>query len=257
MPELRASALVDAPVSVVAGALLDTSLITGFGVTVAGPLLCLGDELTGPFGVRLRVTRADLSGVSAAGGFLELHTDLVVTGAGTMVIDRVSWTSVRGVVGRVADVTVARGTALRVLQKRSALLSRRCAELAGARVVVGAAVVRDGRLLAQQRSYPESHAGQWELPGGRVEPGEKPEDALVRECVEELGVSVVVGPQVGPDVPLKRDLVLRIFAAELAGGEPEALEHNAVRWLTAGELPGVDWLPADRVLVPALQELFN
>ncbi|MEU3645503.1 (deoxy)nucleoside triphosphate pyrophosphohydrolase [Lentzea sp. NPDC034063] len=257
MPELRASALVDAPVSAVAGALLDTSLITGFGVRVPGPLLCLGEVLVGPFGVRLTVTRADLSGVSASGDFLELHTDLVVTGAGTMVIDRVSWTSVRGVVGRFADMTVGRGMALRVLEKRSALLARRCEELRTARVVVGAAIVRDGRLLAQQRSYPESHAGQWELPGGRVEPGEKPADALVRECVEELGATVVVGEQIGPDVPLKKDLVLRIFAAELADGEPEALEHNAVRWLTADELAGLDWLPADRVLVPALHSLLS
>lgn len=257
MPELRTSALVDAPVAVVAGALLETSLIAGFGVKVAGPLLCLGDVLVGPLGVRLTVTRADLSGVSAAGEFLELHTDLVVTGAGTMVIDRVSWTTVGGVVGRFADITVGRGMALRVLQKRSALLASRCEELRAARVVVGAAIVREGRLLAQQRSYPESHAGQWELPGGRVEPGEKPTDALVRECVEELGVPVVVGEQVGPDVPLKKDMVLRIYAAALDGGEPEALEHNAVRWLTADELPEVDWLPADRVLVPALQDLLN
>lgn len=257
MPELRASALVDAPVSAVAGALLDTSLIVGFGVRVPGPLLCRGDVLVGPFGVRLTVTRVDLSGVSAAGDFLELHTDLVGTGAGTMVVDRVSWTTVGGAVGRFADVTVGRGMALRVLEKRSALLARRCRELGAAKVVVGAAIVRDGRLLAQQRSYPESHAGQWELPGGRVEDGEKPEEALARECVEELGVEVRVGEQVGPDVPLKKDLVLRIFAAELAGGEPEALEHNAVRWLTADELPGVDWLPADRVLVPALQSLLD
>ncbi|NKE57926.1 (deoxy)nucleoside triphosphate pyrophosphohydrolase [Lentzea sp. PSKA42] len=150
--------------------------------------------------------------------------------------------------------------ALRVLEKRSALLAERCEELRDARVVVGAAIVRGGRLLAQQRSYPESHAGQWELPGGRVEDGEKPEEALVRECVEELGVSIEVGEQVGPDVPLRKDMVLRIFEAKLAeldGGEPEALEHNAVRWLTAGELPSTDWLPADRVLVPALQELLN
>ncbi|WP_312877723.1 (deoxy)nucleoside triphosphate pyrophosphohydrolase [Lentzea indica] len=260
MPELRASALVDAPVATVAGALLDTALITGFGVKVPGPLLCVGDVLTGALGVKLTVTRADLSGVSAAGDFLELHTDLVVTGAGTMVIDRVSWTTVGGVVGRFADVTVGRGMALRVLEKRSALLAERCEELRDARVVVGAAIVRGGRLLAQQRSYPESHAGQWELPGGRVEDGEKPEEALVRECVEELGVSIEVGEQVGPDVPLRKDMVLRIFEAKLAeldGGEPEALEHNAVRWLTAGELPSTDWLPADRVLVPALQELLN
>ncbi|KOV76697.1 NUDIX hydrolase [Nocardia sp. NRRL S-836] len=254
---MRASALVDAPVAVVAGALIDTSLLTGFGVKVQGPLLCLGDVLTGPFGVKLAVTRADLSGVSAAGGFLELHTDLVTTGAGTLVVDRVRWTTVGGVVGRFADVTVGRGMALRVLEKRSAALARRCAELVAARLVVGAAIVRGGRLLAQQRSFPESHAGQWELPGGRVEPGERPEEALVRECVEELGVPVVVGEQVGPDVPLKSDLVLRIHAAELAGGEPEALEHNAVRWVTADELPGLHWLPADRALVPALRDLLS
>lgn len=249
--------MVDAPVAVVAGALLDTSLIAGFGVKVPGPLLGVGDVLTGPLGVKLAVTRADLSGVSAAGEFLELHTDLVVTGAGTMVIDRVGWTTVGGVVGRFADVTVGRGMALRVLEKRSALLAQRCAELGEADVVVGAAIVRGGRLLAQQRAFPESHAGQWELPGGRVEPDEKPEEALVRECVEELGATIVIHDQVGPDVPLKKDLVLRVFAAELADGEPEALEHNAVRWLTADELPELDWLPADRVLVPALQDLLN
>ncbi|SDG76817.1 8-oxo-dGTP diphosphatase [Lentzea fradiae] len=237
--------------------MLDTALISAFGVKVPGPLLGLGDVLTGPFGVRLEVTRADLSGLSAAGDFLELHTDLVVTAAGTLVVDRVGWKTVRGVVGRFADVTVARSIALRVLRKRSELLAARCAELRDGEVVVGAAIVRDGRLLAQQRSYPESHAGQWELPGGRVESGERPEEALARECVEELGVSVVVGDQVGPDVPLRGELVLRIFAAQLGGGEPEALEHNAVRWLTAAELPGVDWLPADRVLVPALQELLS
>jgi len=249
--------LVDAPVAVVAGALLDTSLIAGFGVKVPGPLLGVGDVLTGPLGVKLTVTRADLSGVSAAGEFLELHTDLVATGAGTMVVDRVGWTTVGGVVGRFADMTVGRGMALRVLEKRSALLAQRCAELGAAKVVVGAAIVRGGRLLAQQRAFPESHAGQWELPGGRVEEGEKADEALVRECVEELGVPIVVGEQIGPDVPLKKDMVLRVFAAELAGGEPEALEHNAVRWVTADELPGLDWLPADRVLVPVLQDLLN
>ncbi len=249
--------MVDAPVAVVAGALLDTSLIAEFGVKVPGPLLGVGDVLTGPLGVKLTVTRADLSGVSAAGEFLELHTDLVVTGAGTMVVDRVGWTTVGGVVGRFADMTVGRGMALRVLEKRSASLAQRCAELGAAKVVVGAAIVRDGRLLAQQRAFPESHAGQWELPGGRVEEDEKADEALVRECVEELGVPIVVGAQVGPDVPLKKDMVLRVFAASLAGGEPEALEHNAVRWVTADELPGLDWLPADRVLVPALQDLLN
>ncbi|WP_235921788.1 NUDIX domain-containing protein [Lentzea tibetensis] len=257
MPELRASALVEAPVQTVAGALLDTSLITKFGVKVAGPLLCLGDELGGPLGVRLKVTRADLSGVSAEGDFLSLRTDLVPTAAGTMVVDLVSWTTPGGLLGRFVDVTVGRGMALRVLEQRGDALAKRCEALNQACVVVGAAIVRDGLLLAQQRAYPESHAGQWELPGGRVEPGEEPVDALVRECDEELGVPVVVGDQVGPDIPLKEDLLLRVYAAKLDGGEPEALEHKAIRWLTAAEIPALDWLPADRVLVPALEALLR
>ncbi|TWP48720.1 (deoxy)nucleoside triphosphate pyrophosphohydrolase [Lentzea tibetensis] len=147
--------------------------------------------------------------------------------------------------------------ALRVLEQRGDALAKRCEALNQACVVVGAAIVRDGLLLAQQRAYPESHAGQWELPGGRVEPGEEPVDALVRECDEELGVPVVVGDQVGPDIPLKEDLLLRVYAAKLDGGEPEALEHKAIRWLTAAEIPALDWLPADRVLVPALEALLR
>jgi 8-oxo-dGTP diphosphatase len=126
-------------------------------------------------------------------------------------------------------------------------------------VVVGAAIVRAGALLAQQRAYPAEAAGLWELPGGRVEPGESETVALHRECVEELGVRVLVGERVGHDVPLRADKVLRIFAARLTEGEPEprAVEHRAVRWVGAEELAAVDWLPADRVLVPALHELLT
>nr|WP_073487417.1 NUDIX domain-containing protein [Streptoalloteichus hindustanus] len=129
--------------------------------------------------------------------------------------------------------------------------------MAAAPVVVGAAVVRDGRLLAQQRAYPAEHAGQWELPGGRVEPGESDVEALVRECREELGVDVAPGPQVGPDIPLPGGKVLRILAAHLTdpAAEPTPYDHQAVRWLAAADLAGVDWLPADRVVVPALRRL--
>jgi 8-oxo-dGTP diphosphatase len=123
------------------------------------------------------------------------------------------------------------------------------------RVVVGAAVLRDGLLLAQQRAYPEHHAGRWELPGGRVEPGETEPDALRRECAEELGVVVRVGMRIGPDVPLGDGLVLRVYRAELV--EPGAVahprDHQALRWLTAAELDSVDWLVADRMLLPALR----
>jgi 8-oxo-dGTP diphosphatase len=124
--------------------------------------------------------------------------------------------------------------------------------------VVGAAIVRDGTLLAQQRAWPPDAAGQWELPGGRVEPGESDETALRRECAEELDVDISVGQRVGPDVELPGGKMLRIYAAGLTnGGEPRAVEHLALRWLAPGELATLDWLPADRVLLPDLGALLT
>jgi 8-oxo-dGTP diphosphatase len=127
------------------------------------------------------------------------------------------------------------------------------------RIVVGAAIIRAGRLLAQQRAYPESVAGQWELPGGGVEPGETDRAALRRECREELGVGVTVGGQVGSDVDVRDGLVLRIYAAELdpPDATPHPRDHHALRWLTPQTLEEVDWLPADRVLLPALRHLLG
>jgi 8-oxo-dGTP diphosphatase len=124
-------------------------------------------------------------------------------------------------------------------------------------VVVGAAIVRGGRLLAQQRAYPEHVAGRWELPGGRVEPGESDVDAVVRECVEELGVAVVVNGRVGSDVPLgDGTTLLRAYAATLAGDAvPTAREHRALRWVSSSELADLDWLDADLVLLPDLDAL--
>lgn len=126
------------------------------------------------------------------------------------------------------------------------------------RLVVGAAIVRDGRLLAQQRAWPADHAGRWELPGGRVEPGEPPTAAVVRECLEELGVAVEPGRQVGADVPLPGGRwTLRVYAAAIPDplATPRAVEHAALRWLTAAELQDIDWLDADRALIPDLRAL--
>ncbi|MFC5187334.1 (deoxy)nucleoside triphosphate pyrophosphohydrolase [Actinomadura harenae] len=120
-------------------------------------------------------------------------------------------------------------------------------------VVVGAAIISGGRLLAAQRAEPAELAGGWEFPGGKVDPGETDEQALVRECEEELGVRVVLGDRVGGDWPLVLGgAVLRVWTATVVEGEPQALEHLALRWLAADELYDVEWLPGDLPVVEAI-----
>jgi 8-oxo-dGTP diphosphatase len=122
------------------------------------------------------------------------------------------------------------------------------------RVIVGAAIIQDNRVLACARTEPPEFAGRWEFPGGKVEPGESDVEALIRECVEELGVKVDVGDRVGGDIPLGHGwAVLRVYAATLAdGGQPRLIEHGDMRWLATDELLSVDWLPADAPIVAAL-----
>ena len=138
-------------------------------------------------------------------------------------------------------------------------------------IVVGAAVVDDvqrpTRLLAARRTAPARLAGRWELPGGKVEPGEGAVAALRRELVEELGIEVEVGAEiVGPDAgawplgdgplgdgPLGRTAMLRVWLVRVAVGEPVARQdHDALRWLGPGQWLDVPWLPGDRPVVRAL-----
>ncbi len=127
------------------------------------------------------------------------------------------------------------------------------------RVIVGAAIIESGRVLACARIEPPEFAGRWEFPGGKVEPGESEVEALVRECVEELGVSVHVGVRVGGDIPLGHGwAVLKVYAAKLHDGEvPRLIEHGDMRWLGIDELTSVDWLPADAPIVAALPPLLT
>jgi 8-oxo-dGTP diphosphatase len=126
-------------------------------------------------------------------------------------------------------------------------------------LVVAVALVRDGRVLAQRRAFPPETAGRWELPGGRAEPGESAAEALIRECREELAVDVVPGEQLGLDVPLPGGSALRIHIARLAQPDatPVPVEHAALRWVDLTELAELDWLEADRVVLPDLAALLK
>jgi 8-oxo-dGTP diphosphatase len=120
-------------------------------------------------------------------------------------------------------------------------------------LVVGAAVVRDGRVLACRRTSPPEAAGRWELPGGKVEDGETPESALVREVREELGCTVAVGRWLDAEAPIGEGYVLRAALCTLAAGEPVPVEHDAVLWLAPDELDDVDWLDPDRPFLPQIR----
>lgn len=124
-----------------------------------------------------------------------------------------------------------------------------------AQVVVGAAVVRYGRVLATRRTHPAQMRGRWELPGGKVEPGETETDAVVREVREELGCEVRVTGWLAGQQPIEDRLVLRVLVADLVDGEPTPREHDALRWLGPEELDDVPWLPPDRPFLAELREL--
>lgn len=119
--------------------------------------------------------------------------------------------------------------------------------------MVGAAIVRGGRVLSCRRTEPERLKGKWELPGGKVDPGESDGQALVRELAEELDVTATLGERLGPDLPIGETGILRVFLARI-DGEPRLIDHDEHRWLGADELGTVDWLPADLPLLPHLRE---
>lgn len=121
-------------------------------------------------------------------------------------------------------------------------------------LVVGVAVVRRGRVLAARRTRPAPSRGRWELPGGKVEPGEQPDEAAVREVREELGCQVAVTGRLAGEQPVGHRLALQVLLAELVDGEPVPREHDALRWLGPEELEDVDWLAPDRPFLAELRD---
>jgi 8-oxo-dGTP diphosphatase len=124
-------------------------------------------------------------------------------------------------------------------------------------LVMGAAIVHGGRVLAARRTRPDSARGLWELPGGKVEPGEHPGAAVVREIREELGCTVTVTGHLAGEQPAGNGFTLRVAVAELAGGEPVPREHDAVRWLRADQLDEVSWLPPDLAFLAGIRDLLG
>lgn len=116
--------------------------------------------------------------------------------------------------------------------------------------VVAALIVQGGRIFATQRGYGTMKDG-WEFPGGKIEPGETPQEALAREIREELDAQVAVGnlfETVEYDYP-QFHLSMACYFCTIESGKLVLKEHEAAKWLSPEELESVDWLPADRELV--------
>ena len=124
--------------------------------------------------------------------------------------------------------------------------------------VVAAVIRRDDRIFVTQRGYGAFKDG-WEFPGGKIEPGETPEQALVREIREELDTEIRVGDLIErveydyPDFHLSMDC----YWCEVVEGHLELKEHEAARWLSREELFSVDWLPADIGLIGRIKEMME
>lgn len=126
-------------------------------------------------------------------------------------------------------------------------------------MVAAALVDAEGRVLLQQRAAGRQMAGLWEFPGGKVEPGERPEAALRRELEEELGIDtdeswLAPGPFASADLD-GRHLLLLLYICRQWRGTPRALDAAALQWVRPGEMAALPMPPADEPLIPLLDAL--
>ncbi len=123
-------------------------------------------------------------------------------------------------------------------------------------VVAAANIDDEHRVLAGKRDKDRVLGGKFEYPGGKVEPGETNEVALVREIEEELGATIRVGRRLGESVFGRIRVVLYVCKLE-SGSWPVALEHEELRWLSADEIYGLNWVPADIPLHSLVQDVLR
>ena len=122
--------------------------------------------------------------------------------------------------------------------------------------VVAALIWREDRFLICQRPADKARGLLWEFVGGKVEEGETPEEALVRECREELGISLAVDDvfmeleHTYPDITI----LLTLYNARILSGEPKKLEHNDIRWITPEEIDDYAFCPADEDILKNLKK---
>lgn len=125
--------------------------------------------------------------------------------------------------------------------------------------VVAALIWADNKFMICQRPAHKARALLWEFVGGKVEPGETKEQALVRECQEELAVTISVGDvfmevtHEYPDITVH----LTLFNATIGEGTPQKLEHNDIQWITPAQIPNYDFCPADEEILQKIIETYR
>ena len=124
--------------------------------------------------------------------------------------------------------------------------------------VVAALIWDKNRFMICQRPTHKARALLWEFAGGKVEPGETKEHALIRECQEELGITLSVSDVFMDVVHSYPDITvhLTLFCATIAEGMPKKLEHNDIRWITPAEIPNYPFCPADKEILRKITEVY-